>query len=65
MKKLIADYQKEVEKKIKNKNIFDVTALINEGLDEVINKLSELTKSIEDTNLYDDEVEESNVLYKF
>jgi len=52
-------------KKIKNKNIFEVTALINEGLDEVINKLSELTKSIEDTNLYDDEVVESHVLYKF
>ena len=51
--------------KIKNKNIFEVTALINEGLDEVINKLSELTKSIEDTNLYDDEVVESHVLYKF
>ena len=28
-------------------------------------KLSELTKSIEDTNLYDDEVVESHVLYKF
>ena len=48
-----------------NKNIYEVTALINEGLDEVINKLSELTKSIEDTNLYDDEVVESHVLYKF
>ena len=55
----------EFKKKIKNKNIFEVTALINEGLDEVINKLSELTKSIEDTNLYDDEVVESHVLYKF
>ena len=55
----------EFKKKIKNKIIFEVTALINEGLDEVINKLSELTKSIEDTNLYDDEVVESHVLYKF
>ena len=53
------------KKKINNKNIYEVTALINEGLDEVINKLSELTKSIEDTNLYDDEVVESHVLYKF
>ena len=52
-------------KNLENKNIFEVTALINEGLDEVINKLSELTKSIEDTNLYDDEVVESHVLYKF
>ena len=32
----------ELKKKIKNKNIFEVTALINEGLDEVINKLSEI-----------------------
>ena len=61
----IEENLEEFKKKIKNKNIFEVTALINEGLDEVINKLSELTKSIEDTNLYDDEVVESHVLYKF
>ena len=62
---LATQHLEEFKKKIKNKNIFEVTALINEGLDEVINKLSELTKSIEDTNLYDDEVVESHVLYKF
>ena len=55
----------EFKKKIKNDNIFEVTALINEGLDEVINKLSSLTKEIEDTSLYDEDMVESHVLYKF
>lgn len=51
--------------KINNKDIYEVTALINEGLDTVINKLSEMTKVIEREDLYDDEVQESHVLYKF
>lgn len=55
----------EFKKRIKNDNIFEVTALINEGLDEVINKLSSLTKEIEDTSLYDEDMVESHVLYKF
>lgn len=55
----------DFKKKINNKNIFEVTALINEGLDEVINKLSILTKEIIPNKLYEDEVVESHVLYKF
>ena len=50
--------------KINNKNIFEVTALLNEGLDKVIDKLSVLTKEIKE-ELYDEEVIESHVLYKF
>lgn len=55
----------EFKKKITNKDIYEVTALINEGLDTVISKLSEMTKVIEREDLYDDEMQESHVLYKF
>lgn len=55
----------EFKKKINNKDIFEVTALINDGLDEVINKLSVLTKEIGDEELYSEDVIESHVLYKF
>ena len=55
----------EFKKKINNKDIFEVTALINDGLDEVINKLAVLTKEIDDQELYSEDVIESHVLYKF
>ena len=55
----------EFKKKINNKDIFEVTALINEGLDEVINKLSDMVLEIEDTPLYEEDKIESHVLYKF
>ena len=55
----------EFKKKINNKDIFEGTALINDGLDEVINKLSVLTKEIDDEELYSEDVIESHVLYKF
>ena len=56
---------KEFKKKIKNKDIYEVTALINEGLDNVIDKLSEMTKVIEREDLFEESVIESHVLYKF
>lgn len=55
----------EFKKKINNKEIYEVTALINEGLEEVINKLSEMTKVIERENLFEESIQESHVLYKF
>lgn len=55
----------EFKKKINNKDIFEVTALINDGLDEVINKLAVLTKEIDDQELYSEDAIESHVLYKF
>ena len=55
----------EFKKKLNNKDIFEVSALINDGLDEVINKLSVLTKEIGDEELYSEDVIESHVLYKF
>ena len=59
------DNLEEFKKKINNKDIFEVTALINEGLDEVIEKLSDMVSEIEDKPLYEDDIIESHVLYKF
>lgn len=59
------DNLKEFKKKINNKDIYEVTALINEGLDDVIDKLSEMTKTIEREDLFEESVIESHVLYKF
>lgn len=55
----------EFKKKINNNDIFEVTALVNEGLDIVIDKLSNMVSEIEDKPLYEDDVIESHVLYKF
>jgi len=59
------DNLNKFKEKIKNKEIYEVTALINEGLDTVINKLSDMTKEIERESLFDEEKVESHVLYKF
>ena len=59
------DNLKEFKKKIKNKDIYEVTALLNEGLDIVIDKLSNMTKEIEREDLFEDSIKESHVLYKF
>ena len=53
------------KEKIKNEDIYEATALINEGLEDVINKLSDMTKEIESESLFDEEKVESHVLYKF
>ena len=59
------DNLKLFKEKIMNKEIYEVTALINEGLDKVIDKLSSMTKEIESTQLFEEEKVESHVLYKF
>lgn len=55
----------EFKKKINNKDIFEVTALLGDGLDKVIDKLSDMVSEIEDKPLYEDDIIESHVLYKF
>ena len=55
----------EFKKKIKNKEIYEISAIRNEGLDKVIDKLSSLTKTVEREELFSSSVEESHVLYKF
>jgi len=56
---------KKFKEKIKTEEIYEITAIINEGLDSVIEKLSQMTKEIERENLFEDEKVESHVLYKF
>ena len=51
--------------KVKDINVYEVTALIGEGLEQVINNLSIMVKEIEDTPLYEEDKIESHVLYKF
>ena len=59
------DNLKEFRSKIKTEEIYEVTALINEGLDNVIDKLSNMTKEIDSTVLFEEKQIESHVLYKF
>ena len=59
------DNLKEFKKKVKDKEIFEISAINNENIDAVINKLSELVMSVKDVPLYDEDKIESHVLYKF
>ena len=45
--------------------VYEISAINNEGLDAVINKLSEMVKNSPDSILFNDEEQESHVLYKF
>lgn len=56
---------KKFREKMKDADIYEVSAIINEGLDKVINKLSEMTKEIENEDLFEKSTLESHVLYKF
>ncbi len=59
------DNLKEFKKQVKNIPIFEVTALTKDGLNEVIEKLSDMLSKIEKLPLYEEEKFESHVLYKF
>ena len=48
-----------------NEEVFEISALKNEGLDKVIYKLSEILKNLPKTELYQKENYENHVLYKF
>ncbi len=56
---------KRFKTKVKNKDIFEVIAQENDGLDKVIEHLADLLDTIPEENLYEDEKYESYVLYKF
>ena len=53
------------KEKIKDIPIYEVSAIENVGLDNVINALGELVKNTKEEVLYDIENQESHVLYKF
>lgn len=55
---------KKFKQKI-NKDIYEISALNNQNLDTVINVLSELVKNTKEEILYDEDIQESHVLYKF
>jgi GTP-binding protein len=57
----------EFKKKLNNKDIkiFEVSALTNNGLQEVVDYLGDILEEIKPEDLYDEELFESHVLYKF
>lgn len=55
----------EFKQKVPDVEIFPITAITNEGLDEVVTKLADLIDEIPLEPLYEEEKFESFVLYKF
>ena len=56
---------KQFKEKVKDIKIFEVSALNNEGLKDVIEELNNILETIPKKNLYNQEKFESHVLYKF
>ena len=56
---------RKFKEKVKDKEIYEVSAILGEGLDKVINRLADLLDEIPQTPLYEEEKYESFVLYKF
>ena len=48
-----------------NKDIYEISAINNQGLDIVIDNLKELVKNTKEEQFYDEDIQESHVLYKF
>ena len=57
----------EFKKKLKDKNIkiFEVSAMTNTGLEDVVDYLADTLETIPVTPLYEEDAFESHVLYKF
>ncbi len=55
----------EIFKQKINKEVYEISALNNQNLDILINKLSELVKNTTEEILYSDDIQEKHVLYKF
>ncbi len=56
---------KQFKKKVKNKDIYEITAILGEGLDDVVNRLADILDEIPEKPLYEEEKFESYILYKF
>lgn len=56
---------KAFKEKVKDKEVYEVSAILGEGLDKVVDRLADLLDEIPQTPLYEDEQYESFVLYKF
>jgi len=48
-----------------NKEVYEISAINNQNLDTIINILSELVKNTKEEVLYEEEIQEKHVLYKF
>ena len=59
------DNLKAFKEKVKDRKIFEVSALTATGLKDVINELSDMLDNIAKTPLYEDSQIETHVLYKF
>ena len=53
------------KKKVKDKKIFAISAFNNEGLNEVMEYLADLLDTVKENELYEDDLYESHILYKF
>ena len=58
------DNLKEFKKKV-NKDIYEISAINNQNLDTIISVLSDLVKNTKEEILYDEDIQEKHVLYKF
>ena len=58
------DNLKEFKKKV-DKEIYEISAINNQNLDTLVNGLSKLVNEIKEEVLYDEDIQESHVLYKF
>ena len=59
-KENLAKFKKKI-----SKDVYEISALNNQNLDKLINVLSEQVKNIKEEILYEDDIQESHVLYKF
>ena len=59
-----SDNLKKFKEKVQEP-VYEISALNNQNLDVLINALSELVKNTEEEVLYEDDIQESHVLYKF
>lgn len=55
----------EFKKKVSNVEIFEMSAINHEGIDEILIKLADMLDTIEKEPIYDESKFESHVLYKF
>ena len=55
---------KEFKKKVKD-DVYEISAINSEGLDELLIKIADVLDSVEDKPIYNEEEFESHVLYKF
>ncbi len=59
------DNLEEFKKKVKDKKIFEVSAYLGTGLQDVVDYIGEVLDSIKDEDLYGEDEIESEVLYKY